>query len=104
VKFHMAFWVYTPCNIRGINQWASLWTTKVTSLHLPVGMTATTPRWRCMSLSSLCPEDRGSKALRNCGILPQHYTASQPRRTGLESSSVSHEADWFLSAGSQTSR
>jgi hypothetical protein len=26
------------------------------------------------------PEDGGSMGLRNVGILPQHYTASQPRR------------------------
>jgi hypothetical protein len=26
------------------------------------------------------PEDGGSMELRNAGILPQHYTASQPRK------------------------
>jgi hypothetical protein len=31
--------------------------------------------------------DGGSRALRNVGILPQHYTASQPRRPWLESKS-----------------
>jgi len=30
------------------------------------------------------PEDVNSKILRNVGILPQHYTASQPRRPRLE--------------------
>jgi len=30
------------------------------------------------------PEDEGSKVLRNVGILPQHYTASQTRRPRLE--------------------
>jgi hypothetical protein len=30
-------------------------------------------------------EDEGSTDLWNVGILPQHYTASQPRRTRLES-------------------
>jgi len=34
------------------------------------------------------PEDGGSMVLRNDGILPQHYTASQPRRPRLESKSV----------------
>jgi hypothetical protein len=29
-------------------------------------------------------EAGGSKVLRNIGILPQHYTASQPRRPRLE--------------------
>jgi len=29
----------------------------------------------------------GNEALRNVGILPQHYTTSQPRRPRLESSS-----------------
>jgi hypothetical protein len=29
------------------------------------------------------PEDGGSKVLRNVGILPQHYTASESRRPGL---------------------
>jgi len=32
------------------------------------------------------PEEVGSKVLRNGGILPQHYTASQPRRPRLKSS------------------
>jgi hypothetical protein len=31
------------------------------------------------------PEDGGSMKIRNVGILPQHYTAFQPRRTWLES-------------------
>jgi len=31
-----------------------------------------------------CPEDGGSKVLRNIGILPQHYTASQSRRLRLK--------------------
>jgi len=30
------------------------------------------------------PEDGGSMDLPNVGILPQHYTASQPRRPRLE--------------------
>jgi hypothetical protein len=34
---------------------------------------------------SLHPEDIGSMALRNVGILPQHYTASQPRGPRIES-------------------
>jgi hypothetical protein len=29
-------------------------------------------------------KDEGSRNLRNVGILPQHYTASQPRRPQLE--------------------
>jgi hypothetical protein len=29
---------------------------------------------------SMMPEDGGSMNLSNVGILPQHYTASQPRR------------------------
>jgi hypothetical protein len=29
-------------------------------------------------------EDGGSKLLRNVGIIPQHYTASQPRRLQFE--------------------
>jgi hypothetical protein len=39
-------------------------------------------RWKFMSLSSGLwrPEDRRSKCIRNVGILPRHYTASQPRR------------------------
>jgi hypothetical protein len=32
---------------------------------------------------SLQPEDGGSKVIRNSGILPQHYKASQPRRPRL---------------------
>jgi hypothetical protein len=35
-------------------------------------------------LHPLHPEDGGSLDLRNVGILPQHYTASQPRRPRLE--------------------
>jgi hypothetical protein len=34
----------------------------------------------------LCPEDGGSMDLRNVGIPPQPYTASQPRRPRLETS------------------
>jgi hypothetical protein len=34
------------------------------------------------------PEDGVSKVLRNVGTLPQHYTASQPRRPWHESSSL----------------
>jgi len=30
-----------------------------------------------------CPEDGGSMALRHVGILPQHYTASQPAYTTM---------------------
>jgi len=33
----------------------------------------------------LHPEDGGSMVLRNVGILPQHYTASQRRKSRLES-------------------
>jgi len=40
---------------------------------------------------SLHPEDGGSLDLRNVGILPQHYTASQPRRRGLESTVLKNE-------------
>jgi len=32
---------------------------------------------------SLRPEDEGSKTIRNDGILPYHYTTSQPRRPRL---------------------
>jgi len=35
----------------------------------------------------LHPEDGGSMGLWNAGILPQHYTASQPRRPQTETSS-----------------
>jgi len=35
-------------------------------------------------LDALQPEEGGSNVLRNIGILVQHYTASKPRRTGLE--------------------
>jgi hypothetical protein len=35
-----------------------------------------------------CPEDGGSTVLRNVGILPQHYTAPQPRRPRIESRTV----------------
>jgi hypothetical protein len=34
------------------------------------------------------PEDGGSMDLRNIGILPQHYTMSQPRRPRLETFQV----------------
>jgi len=30
------------------------------------------------------PEDGGSMDLRNVGILPQHYTASQPQRPRIK--------------------
>jgi hypothetical protein len=43
---------------------------------------------------NLHPEDGSSMVLRNAGILPQHYTASQPRRTPLESSILKMEAAW----------
>jgi len=33
--------------------------------------------WPCCLY--LNPEDGGSKVFRNAGILPQHYTVSQPR-------------------------
>jgi len=33
---------------------------------------------------SLHPEDTGNKFLRKAGVQPQHYTASQPTRFGLE--------------------
>jgi len=33
-----------------------------------------------MSEKGLPPKDRGGMDLWNAGILPQHYTASQPRR------------------------
>jgi len=36
----------------------------------------------------LHPEDGGSVDLRNVVILPQHHTASQPRRPRLESSQL----------------
>jgi len=40
----------------------------------------------------LYPEDRGSKVVRNGGVIQQRYTASQPRRSRRESSSpwISH--------------
>jgi hypothetical protein len=40
--------------------------------------------WVVTPCSSNDPEDGGSKVLRNVDILPQHYTASQPRRPRLE--------------------
>jgi hypothetical protein len=37
-------------------------------------------------VASIFPEDECSNVLRNTDILPQHYTASKPRRLRLESS------------------
>jgi hypothetical protein len=50
------------------------------------------PTFRRSSLHpfSLQSDDGGSMVLRNVDILPQHYTASQPRRTRLESLSKPH--------------
>jgi len=33
---------------------------------------------------ALHPEDGGSQVLQNVGILPYHYTASEPKRPQLE--------------------
>jgi hypothetical protein len=33
-----------------------------------------------INISAIHPEDEGSMDIRNVGILPQHYTASQSRR------------------------
>jgi hypothetical protein len=41
--------------------------------------------WVCLHLQS---EDGGSKVLRNVGILPQYYIASQPRRPPLNKDAV----------------
>jgi hypothetical protein len=46
-------------------------------------------RWNMFDRSCKAPcylhlQDGGNKALRNVGILPQHYTASKPRRPRLE--------------------
>jgi hypothetical protein len=38
------------------------------------------------TIHTLHPEDGGSMHLRNVGILPQHHTASQPRRPLLKTS------------------
>jgi len=40
----------------------------------------------CLHLQSLHPEDGDSLDLQNVGVLPQHFTASQPKRRRLESS------------------
>jgi hypothetical protein len=40
--------------------------------------------YHCFVGPCCLPEDGGSMDLRNVGILPQHYTASQPRRLRLE--------------------
>jgi len=39
----------------------------------------------CSVLVEYQREDGGSKVLRNVGMLPQHYTASEPRRPRLQS-------------------
>jgi len=59
------FWVVTPCSVavvysRFVESCCLCFQTGVATIPLP---------------------DRGSMDLRNVGILPQHYTASQPRRS-----------------------
>jgi hypothetical protein len=49
--------------------------------HLHPDRTATLHGVTTQKTSTLHPEDGGSMDLWNAGILPQHYTASQPRRT-----------------------
>jgi hypothetical protein len=54
--------------------------------HNPVKMEAArTPETLSYHYTGTQPsEDGGSKDPRNVGILPHHYTVSQPRRTALE--------------------
>jgi hypothetical protein len=67
-----------------------------TKLHLIPNLYSLHTRCVFRQLSARCvgqttrshPEDGDSTVLRNVGILPQHYTASQPRRPRLESSSL----------------
>jgi len=48
--------------------------------------------------ASLHPENGGNKVLRNVGILPQHCTASHPRRPRLKSRSNSiHTTSFCIS-------
>jgi hypothetical protein len=47
-------------------------------------------------------EDGGSMVLRNVDILPQHYTASQPRITGIESSGFISPVLWDTKLHSHT--
>jgi len=57
------FWIVTPCsNVAGYQCFRAS-----CCLHLE-------------------PEDRGSMVIWNIGILPHHYTVSQPTRSQLESS------------------
>jgi hypothetical protein len=56
-----------------------------TAVKIPVGVI-----W-VVTPCSVVEEDGGSVYLRNVGILPQHYTASQPKRPRLE---VPYETEW----------
>jgi hypothetical protein len=62
------FWVVTPCSV-------------VVRYHYFRG-----PRFLHFQseVTSLHPEDGGSMDLRKIGVLPQHYTASEPRNLDLK--------------------
>jgi hypothetical protein len=56
-------------------------------LHVSLPPSIPAPTSRSTSQHhALHPKDGGSKVLKNDGILPKHYMASQARRSQLESS------------------
>jgi len=86
------FWVLPkPCRIPWFQRFMLPPSFHFTSLH-----------FTSLYFTLLHPEDGSNIGLRNAGILPQHYTASQPKRLRLESSpprkpQISYEkVIWFL--------
>jgi hypothetical protein len=77
-------------------EWTSTaWTSETSVSYHNTASQLRRPRLESLSKThSLHPEDGGNIDLWNVGILPQHYTASQPRRHWLESwlswKSISH--------------
>jgi len=68
--FHVeVFWVVTPCSV--MVRYKRFGGPCCLNLQVEVFWVVT---------PSILPEDGGSMDLRKIGILPQHHTASQPRR------------------------
>jgi len=69
------------------SQWGRLNMRKLHTTYLLTFKSWSSGFW-CRVVMWLQPECGGSKVLRNIGVLPHHYTASEPRKSRLKFSSI----------------
>jgi hypothetical protein len=98
------FEVFTPVKIQVEVFWVVTLCSNMVGYHLfrgPCCFHLKGEVYHLQHYMALQSEDGGSKVPWNVGILPQHHTASQPRRLTLNSPYLSHlaQCDFFVFLG-----